>query len=136
MPSRSSFRSCVLSFNVNDCIMTCVYEAEAIKVSCIFGNLESEVLSTTEIFMRLYIRDLEWLSSDVPSITNSVKCHQGVFRNVLIVVPKKDVDAFIENMNAVVNSTIQLNNLVHTNYLDRDCIERCMTKIGLLIVGA
>ena len=47
------------NFNVNDCVMTCVYEAEAIKVSCISGDLEYEVLSTTDIFMRLYIRDLE-----------------------------------------------------------------------------
>ena len=25
---------------------------------------------------------------------------------------------------------------IHTNYLDRDCIKRCMTKMGMMIAGA
>ena len=93
------------NFNFNVRVMTFVYEAEVIKSSCIIGDLENDVLLTTDIIMRLYIKDLEWLNSSVTSFMNSIKCHQGVSRNVLNVVSKDDVEIFINDPNTVLSET-------------------------------
>ena len=76
-----------------------------IKSSCTSGDPGTEVLLTTDIFMQLSSNDLEWLNSYASSTTDSTKGHQWVFRNVLIVMPKVDADAFIENLNTVLNYT-------------------------------
>jgi len=69
--------------------------------NCDPGDFQSEVLSTTDIFMRSYHGDLEWLDFSVPSITESMQCSLGVIRNVLVVVPEEDVSAFNEKLDAV-----------------------------------
>merc|ERR1719284_477607 len=69
--------------------------------NCDPGDFQNEVLSTTDIFMRSYHGDLEWLDFSVPSITESMQCSLGVIRNVLVVVPEEDVSAFNEKLDAV-----------------------------------
>jgi hypothetical protein len=69
--------------------------------NCALGDLENEVMSTTDIFMRSYRGDLEWLDFSVPSITESMQCSLGVIRNVLVVVPEDDVPDFNAKLDAV-----------------------------------
>jgi len=68
---------------------------------CPEDNLQNEQLSSTDIFMRSYRGDLEWLDYSVPSITESMQCSVGVIRNVLLVVPEDDVSAFQEKLKVV-----------------------------------
>jgi len=68
---------------------------------CTLGDHENEVMSTTDIFMRSYRGDLEWLDYSVPSITESMQCSLGVIRNVLVVVPEDDVPDFNAKLDAV-----------------------------------
>ena len=51
----------------------------------------------------------------------------------------------VQNMTWVPSSALQSKvyvmttggaRAIHTNYLDRDCIKRCMTKMGMMIAGA
>jgi len=71
------------------------------KPNCTLGDLNTEEMATTDIFMRSYHGDLEWLDFSVPSITESMQCSLGVIRNVLVVVPEDDVPAFNEKLDAV-----------------------------------
>jgi len=71
--------------------------------NCTLGDLNTEVLATTDIFMRSYHGDLEWVDYSVPSIAESMLCSMGVIRNVLVVVPEADVPAFNEKIDALWN---------------------------------
>jgi len=71
------------------------------KPNCTLGDLNHEALATTDVFMRSYRGDLEWLDYSVPSITESMQCSLGVIRNVLVVVPEDDVPAFNEKLDAI-----------------------------------
>ena len=69
--------------------------------NCTLGDLNTEEMATTDIFMRSYHGDLKWLDNSVPSITESMQCRLWVIRNVLVVVPEDDVTASNEKLNAV-----------------------------------
>eukprot|EP00450_Noctiluca_scintillans_P006703 CAMPEP_0194504678 /NCGR_PEP_ID=MMETSP0253-20130528/29084_1 /TAXON_ID=2966 /ORGANISM="Noctiluca scintillans" /LENGTH=349 /DNA_ID=CAMNT_0039347101 /DNA_START=91 /DNA_END=1140 /DNA_ORIENTATION=+ len=71
------------------------------KPNCTKGGLETEVLSKTDVFLRSYIGDLEWLPYSTRSITESMTCRPGVIRYVHLVVPKKNVSAFKATLDAV-----------------------------------
>lgn len=69
--------------------------------NCTEGGLEREVLSKTDVFMRSYIGDVEWVPYSVRSITESMTCRPGTIRYVHLVVPKKDVPSFTAVLDAV-----------------------------------
>eukprot|EP00450_Noctiluca_scintillans_P009286 CAMPEP_0194502616 /NCGR_PEP_ID=MMETSP0253-20130528/26345_1 /TAXON_ID=2966 /ORGANISM="Noctiluca scintillans" /LENGTH=347 /DNA_ID=CAMNT_0039344791 /DNA_START=64 /DNA_END=1107 /DNA_ORIENTATION=- len=69
--------------------------------NCTEGGLEKEVLSKTDVFMRSYIGDVEWLPYSARSITESMTCRPGTIRYVYLVVPQKDVTVFKMTVEAV-----------------------------------
>eukprot|EP00450_Noctiluca_scintillans_P015838 CAMPEP_0194512910 /NCGR_PEP_ID=MMETSP0253-20130528/45059_1 /TAXON_ID=2966 /ORGANISM="Noctiluca scintillans" /LENGTH=324 /DNA_ID=CAMNT_0039356419 /DNA_START=124 /DNA_END=1098 /DNA_ORIENTATION=- len=65
------------------------------------ADLQAEQMSTTDVFLRSYSKDLEWLDFSVPSIGESMQCKPGVIRSILVVVPEDDVPAFEDKINSV-----------------------------------
>jgi hypothetical protein len=71
------------------------------KPNCTKNGLEKEVLSKTDVFMRSYVGDVEWLPYSVRSVTESMACRPGTIRYVHLVVPKKDVPVFTATLDGI-----------------------------------